>query len=354
MDEGNYTADTTPIRMRFDGTTGDYFRIWIVNIALTVLTLGIYSAWAKVRTLRYFYTHTWVEDNNFDYHAKPTAILFGRAIAVAALLIYFALGQYFPTASIVFMLVIFALIPVLTVRARIFQMRNTSFNGLRFDFNRNYRDAFVAIYGGAAVAVLTLGMATPTAIFWRNRFVADNTNFGTTPFKLDGNSTPFYWIYLKSFGMVMLGVVLFGVMSGLMAPEVTADETGTMQTADLWILNLMFAPLALVYLFAGVYVKVRQRNLVWNTTSLGESSFVSSLSVRRMCFIYLTNILAIALSVGLLTPWAKVRLAKYRAEHTELKLQNDWNDFIASERRDQSSLGEELGDAFDVGVDVAF
>ncbi len=35
--------------LSFTGTAGDYFRIWIANIALTLLTLGIYSAWAKVR-----------------------------------------------------------------------------------------------------------------------------------------------------------------------------------------------------------------------------------------------------------------------------------------------------------------
>ena len=64
--------------------------------------------------------------------------------------------------------------------------------------------------------------------------------------------------------------------------------------------------------------------------------------------------LAIVLSLGLMTPWAKIRLAKYRAEQTQLVLQNGWDEFVASERRDQSALGEELGDAFDVGVDVAF
>lgn len=41
------------IRVRpfsFTGSAGEYFRIWIVNIALSIVTLGIYSAWAKVRT----------------------------------------------------------------------------------------------------------------------------------------------------------------------------------------------------------------------------------------------------------------------------------------------------------------
>ena len=53
----------------FRGTGGEYFGIWIVNLALTVITLGIYSAWAKVRTRRYFYGNTYVAGHAFDYHA---------------------------------------------------------------------------------------------------------------------------------------------------------------------------------------------------------------------------------------------------------------------------------------------
>lgn len=47
-----------PLRVRFCGSGSEYFRIWIVNLLLTIVTLGIYSAWAKVRTLQYFYRNT--------------------------------------------------------------------------------------------------------------------------------------------------------------------------------------------------------------------------------------------------------------------------------------------------------
>src|SRR3954471_13313191 len=66
----------------FRGKSGEFFRIWIVNIALTLITLGIYSAWAKVRTRRYFYGNTLVAGHSFDYHASPVRILIGRAIAL--------------------------------------------------------------------------------------------------------------------------------------------------------------------------------------------------------------------------------------------------------------------------------
>ena len=48
-------------RFQFTGKTGEYFGIWIVNLFLTIVTLGIYSAWAKVRKKRYFYANTIID-----------------------------------------------------------------------------------------------------------------------------------------------------------------------------------------------------------------------------------------------------------------------------------------------------
>ena len=64
--------------LRFGGSAGEYFKIWIVNLALTIVTLGIFSAWAKVRSRRYFNGNTFLGDHNFDYHGQPLRILIGN------------------------------------------------------------------------------------------------------------------------------------------------------------------------------------------------------------------------------------------------------------------------------------
>src|SRR5260370_8359218 len=69
--------------VEFTADAGEYFRIWIVNLALAIVTLGIYSAWAKVRKRRYFYGHTRVDGDTFDYRPNPIAILKRRLIPVA-------------------------------------------------------------------------------------------------------------------------------------------------------------------------------------------------------------------------------------------------------------------------------
>src|SRR5262245_53377118 len=82
------SARRETIPFQFTASGGEYFRIWIVNLLLTLLTVGIYSAWAKVRRLRYFYGNTSLAGSAFEYHGQPLQILKGRLIALAALIVY--------------------------------------------------------------------------------------------------------------------------------------------------------------------------------------------------------------------------------------------------------------------------
>jgi len=78
---GNRDGQHDPVRrpsmrtypFEFHGKTGEYFKIWIVNLFLTIVTLYVYSAWAKVRTKRYFYGNTTVDGSSFEYHATGSS-----------------------------------------------------------------------------------------------------------------------------------------------------------------------------------------------------------------------------------------------------------------------------------------
>ena len=67
-----------------------------------------------------------------------------------------------------------------------------------------------------------------------------------------------------------------------------------------------------------------------------------------MVWIYLSNSFFVVLTLGLFTPWAKVRMARYRASCTGMMVSGDLNHFVAAEQNRTSALGQELGDAFDV------
>ena len=82
---------TTGSDLVFSGKGGEFFGIWIVNILLSICTLGVYSAWAKVRTTNYFYGNTKLGGSPFVYTSKPNIDTEGSTHRIfAPFIIFFA------------------------------------------------------------------------------------------------------------------------------------------------------------------------------------------------------------------------------------------------------------------------
>lgn len=338
----------------FDGRTGEYFRIWIVNVVLSILTLGIYSAWAKVRTKRYFYGNTRVDGTGFDYHAKPVAILKGRLIAVAVLVGYYITLQFLPLAEPVFLLLFMVALPWLVVRALMFNARNSSYRNVRFGFRSNYLEAAKVFIGMPLLVVLTLGLFYPYFMYRQKSFVVNNSGFGTAGFDFRAEAGSFYEIYLKAFGMLVLIAVLFAFVLPALAPVAIGQDMGsTEQAPGAGQLTLGLLPLLLMvplYMLFFTYIQTATTNLVFNKSLLQDHQLQSTLSVGRMFWIYLTNFLAVVCSLGLLIPWASIRIARYRFENLSLQTAGSLDEFVAEERDQVRATGEELAEAFDVDL----
>src|ERR1700744_2482683 len=130
--------------VEFHGTGGEFFGIWIVNLALTVLTLGIYSAWATVRTRRYFRGNTVLAGHSFDYHASAVRILIGRLIALTLLIGYKVSVSFTPYAALFWIPLFLIAVPWLIASSLRFNARNTSYRNVRFNFVGTYGGAFKA------------------------------------------------------------------------------------------------------------------------------------------------------------------------------------------------------------------
>src|SRR5882762_5259305 len=112
----NVAAPEKRYPVEFTADTGEYFRIWIVNLALTIVTLGVYSAWAKVRKRRYFYGHTRIDGEGFEYRANPITILKGRLIAAALFALFYGVGQFAPLYQLLLWIPLAVVGPWLVVR----------------------------------------------------------------------------------------------------------------------------------------------------------------------------------------------------------------------------------------------
>ena len=138
QDERIMTSNTSqPLglhRIKFHGKGGEYFAIWLVNALLTIVTLGIYSAWATVRRRRYFYGNTELDGDRFDYHAQPLQILKGRLLVIGGLIVFYILLAVTPLLGLLALLVLLALLPWIVIRSWRYNAIMSSYRGVRFNY----------------------------------------------------------------------------------------------------------------------------------------------------------------------------------------------------------------------------
>ena len=353
MEQQVASPSVSPEPFSFSGTAAEYFRIWIVNLCLTIVTVGIYSPWAKVRNTRYLYRNTHLAAGSFDYHANPVAILKGRLLAVVMLGAYFATALLAPGLDALVFVAIACFIPWLLVRSRMFSLRNTSYRNIRFSFRPVFGEAYAVLIGYYLIAVASLGLAFPWARYHRARLLVDNSRFGASDLRISDEVTAgnFYKIYI-GIG-VLLAVAFFvavyfgfALSSGLM-PEgpggATDPESPEMSRAAL----LFSLPLIPVYFtaFYAISAAVLHRTLAG--MRIGEHRLSCDFSVARLVWIRVTNLFAILLSLGLLIPWATVRTQRYILSGLTLHPAGDLDAMLAGEAVEVSALGEEIGEAFD-------
>ena len=334
--------------LQFTGTGFEFFKIWIVNIMLSIVTLGIYSAWAKVRTRRYFYGNTQLMGTAFDYLADPMKILKGRLIAFTVFVIYSVVGSFAPAAQLGLMLLFIPIVPWVIIKALSFNAYNTAYRNIRFDFNANYLTALKVFVGLPLLVGLSAGLAYPYFVKARKQFIIDHSAYGSSPFELEVTVGAFYLIYFKAFIMyVVIGGIAMGLIS-LFSNDM--DEMVTLipeKTTMMSVFSLFVIP-AFMLIFTYIYTSIT--NLVINQTQLQGHHFKSTLTVGKLCWIYFSNIVVIMFSFGLMIPWAMIRTTRYRISCLSVYIVGNPDEFIAAETKRAEAIGEEIGDMFDMDI----
>ncbi|CAA6603557.1 putative transmembrane protein [Rhodospirillaceae bacterium LM-1] len=329
-----------PVRLVFSGTASEYFSIWIVNLILSSLTFGIYSAWAKVRNNRYFYGSTSLDGASFEYHAKPMQILKGRLIAFALIAIYAIVGNLVPPAGLALGLLWLFLAPLVINLGLRFNARMSSYRNVHFDFEGSYGKAFLVVILLPIVTLLTAGILAPLAHREMSRYLANGYRFGTKRFSAELPLGGFYMIYFQALGLFLIPAIV---------PLFLWAVGGPLDFSEIGALIPLFLYAAILLL--ALFVRAKARNLVFNSAQLeGGHRFASSLSPWRYAWISASNLFLMVVSLGFLLPWARVRMARYIADNTMVIPASDLSGFVSQLAANQQSFGSEMADLADVEI----
>jgi uncharacterized membrane protein YjgN (DUF898 family) len=385
--------------LAFSGSGSEYFRIWIVNLLLTIVTLTLYSPWAKVRKLQYFYRNTTLDAQPFDYHANPWALFKGRLVALALLGAYTLAGYVGTTATLAFGALVIAVGPWLIWRSLGFRLANTSYRAVRFGFKGTLKGAywvfgiatFVAVAYLIGIALLAESMAESAGkgempdtagymglfalvpfLFplWQwamKNYQHSNYEWASVTSHFSATKGSFYKAWIKYFLVVLgLGFVFFIVFMIFSFVSIG----GVIGIGEIFKIKNMSKLLGMAAFFVMIglgyilfialmqaYLASRFQNLVWNNTQ-GETvanantavQFHSDLKLWPLCKVMTVNVVLTIFTLGLYWPFAAIRLAKTRLESVSVTQYQPWSNIapsLASGNAD-GALGSEVQDVFDV------
>ena len=344
------------LQFEFNGNAREYFKIWIVNTFLTLITLGIFSAWAKVRSNRYMYGNTQLAGASFDYLADPIGILKGRIIAAVLFAGYFLSAEFVPILVPFWALLFIVFLPWLIVRSMQFRLYNTAYRHLRFGFSGTYGQAFLTYIGLLFLVPLTAGLIFPYIVYRRNRYLVNHTYYGNLPFNLKTSSGSFYGMYLAAGIMLVIAVaVAAGITSTAGGLQMLFQAQEQLDSVPQGMTTLILAAGAwmyLAYLFVWIFLDTSIKNHVFTSTYGGTSHLESKLSTATMFWLYITNTFAILCSLGLMVPWAKIRVLRYRLQRLKVCLNEPVEKVQAARVTQGSATGEGVSDVFEVDFGI--
>ena len=348
------SSPRAPEQLQFTGSGAEYFGIWIVNLLLTIVTLGVYSAWAKVRRLQYFYRHTELAGSSFDFHGSPSRILVGRVTALVMLIAYNYSVRLRSPLTIVILVAIAVVMPWLLRNSFRFRLYNTSWRGTRFHFRGTVARAYRVLLLNGFLTVITLYVMAPFAHQRLKAYQHDNSWFGRTRCSFHARAGQFYLIYLLLLAtIVVLWLVIgFSGIGGALSSLFQVQKNGghANPQAVFRALAVLYGAAILMLVSIGPVFHALITNLIWSNTRLGEHRIECNMSPWVLIWITASNFVLVAVTLGLFIPWAVVRLARFQLESVRLLPASDLQEFVAAEPERIGAVGEEAATAFDFDI----
>lgn len=334
----------TPQQFSFHGIGGSLFGIQIVNVFLTLLTLGLYHFWAKVRVRKYLFSQSECAGDRFAYHGTGRELLVGflRACIVFGIpYVMLAAGPEFldfnfwvrVIAQVLAGILLIVFVPVAVASARRYRLSRTSWRGIRFSFRGRTWEFLILSLKGVLLTALTLGAYYPYFQTQRQAFLTSHSYFGTQRFHFEGHGSALAPSFVLTFLLTPLAAGLPFVL---------------MQTSkSAW--SLLFLPFTLGPLW--IWFIAKKQRYFWDHTSFGTGRFRSTVTWRRLLNLQVANLFLLVLTLGFGWPWVTVRNARFQLDNLSFVGSVDL-DQVQQEAQQAATTGEGLANLLDTGFDL--
>jgi uncharacterized membrane protein YjgN (DUF898 family) len=382
--------------LEFSGSGGEYFRVWIVNLLLSVVTLGFYTPFARRRTAQYFYSHTLVAGSPLEFTAQQRRMVIGFLLLVALYVAFKTASQTGQDTVVTAMLLGAALLaPYFWGSAMRFRLNATRWRGVRLQFAGSWGEVYRASWPLFAIALawiaafLLVDALVPTDLPPRERTAAivpvvlaasfaallvtvlclirlefnyksllvARGRIGGQPGRWKPVFGDFVRIWAATVGVFVATLLVFAAvlvlaLGGSFALLPNMRNTGVMAVVIAVVLALaVIFGLLLASAPARAYREARMFQLVWNNIGVSHvARFRCNLKAGRYVGLRVKNVLLSLLTLGFYRPFARVSEYRMKTESVTLYVKGGLDQLAGQLAREEQGLGDALADA--VGLDL--
>jgi uncharacterized membrane protein YjgN (DUF898 family) len=354
-----------PLDIRFTGSGSEYFRIWVVNLLLSLLTLGLYLPFAKARRIRYFYANTLIDGHALSFYGDPWKMFRGFMLLVVMAGLFIGFSKVSDVLGSMAFIALLLIWPPLWRAGMGFRLTHTGWRGLRFGFAGSLSGAYKAFLpiglplllvafvdehaSRAALALagfgaLFLNLMLPWTLALAKRY--QHNHYRCAGLQTRTWLQP-YQVYGLSFRAGAVGSVAIIVIAIFTAGLIRSPEPEQGTGAIVMVVSLYM----LVYLWMSSAFVAGLQNMVWSSTSSVGVHFASNLSAWKLATLTTRNWLLMVLTLGLYRPFAAVATTRLRLAAMRIETDVDIDVVVGSQLPlSPHAAGEFVVDFF--GIDV--
>ncbi len=383
------TPQKTPVnRLRYHGSLRQLFGIHIVNVLLSICTLGIYSFWGKTRIRRYMTSHLTLQKDRLEYTGTGKELFIGF---LKALLIYLPLiiAMQIPFLNLFLFPIFFGMISLAVFLALRYRLGRTRWRGIRFSLRGSIKTYLWLAIKRTFFNIISIGFKIPKSDIIKWSYIANHMQYGEEKFTYQGDHKKIFRIHVITAVIISLvwitPILLGGVLKGQelvenakqntelriqnselygktitpYTPAVPANQEDEQTSSrDLWPEGMGLAFFAIIYalIFTAIAARLWYHAALWQEKfrglRLGNIRFKMELTGLDLVKLYGGNILIMIFTLGLGKPWAIQRtLTTFTGK---LKIGGDLEalNIKQAETIKQGGMGDAL--AADVGFDMGF
>lgn len=337
----------------FDGSGWELFTIHLLNAVFTVLTLGIYSFWGKVKIRRYLWEHTSVLGESLEYTGTGGE-LFRSFLLVMALALLGMAGYY--ACSLVFPLAAPFILPVVLVpfgffagyQALRYRLTRTRWRGIRGNMDGSALRYAAFGVGYSLLSLATLFICRPLETARLTGMRVNAAYFGSRRCVFTGSSRPLFSAWLKSYCLLALLVAVVAFLSYTSWENAIRTDEGNRAFWG-YIVSIVIISLPLAWLMTLIYRAAVTRWLFANL-AFGNMRFdARSYTAWRLFKLTLGNAFLLVVTLGIAFPWTELRSLRFFLSSIRYTGEPDFAALLQDTLPERSG-GEGLLDALDVDL----